>query len=86
MAAPVPNLVDVFRGHVQIGQVEHHVVAGVFGILDRAQHAVGAPAQHYVESAEVGMALIAKGQEDDGERRDQLDREDRSNEAEGDGA
>ena len=63
LAAAVPHFVDIFGGHMQVGVVEHHVVAGVFGVLHGAEHGVGAAVQHDVEGAEVDVALIAQRQE-----------------------
>jgi hypothetical protein len=65
MAATVPDFVDVFGRYVEVGEVEHDVVADVFRILNCAEHGVSATAKHDIERAEVGVPLISPCEKDD---------------------
>ncbi len=58
--APVPHFVDVVGRNMQIGEIEHHVILRVFGILHGAEHGVGAAVQHDVKEREVCVALITE--------------------------
>ena len=86
MAAGVPDFVDVFGRDVQVGLVEHDVVAGVVSVLHSAQDGVGAAVQHHVEGAEVNVALKAERQCNNQHGREQLDGENGDDKAEGDRA
>ena len=72
LAATVPDLVDIIGRYMQVGEVEHYVVANIFGVLHGAEHGVGAAMQHHVERAEVTVALVSPREQDDQRRRSQL--------------
>ncbi len=84
VSAPVPHLVDVVGRHMQVGEVEHDVVAHIFGVLHGAEDGIGAAVHHHVEGAEVVVALESPCHRDDQRRRDQLHQQHGGDEAEGD--
>jgi hypothetical protein len=59
MAAAIPDLVDIFRWDVQVGEIEHNVVAGIFRVLHGAKHGVCAAAEHDLEGPKVGMPFVS---------------------------
>jgi hypothetical protein len=84
MPTPVPDLVDVFRRDVEICQIEHDVVAGIFGILDSTENRVGTAAEHDLERPEVCMPFVAPREKNDQHGGRKFDEKDSSDEAESD--
>jgi hypothetical protein len=70
MAATVPDFVDVIGRDVEVGEVEHYVVANIFRILHGSEDGVSATAKHDVEGAEVGVALVAPRHQNNEDGRD----------------
>ena len=86
LAATIPHFVNVVGRHMQVGEVEHYVVAHIFGVLHGAKHGIGAAVEHYVERAEVAVTLVSQGEQDDQRGRGQLHQQYGGDEAEGDAA
>jgi len=82
MTASIPNFVDIFRRDVKVGEIEHHVIADIFGILHGAEDGIGTAAKHEVKGAEVCVAFVSPRDKDDQHGRSEFDEEDCSDEAE----
>jgi len=71
---------------VEVGEVEHDIVADIFCILHGAEDGVGTTAKHDVERAEVRVAFISPCDEDDEHGRGDLDEKNGGDEADGNAA
>jgi hypothetical protein len=69
---------------MEVGQIEHDIIAEVFGILHGAEHRIGAAAEHDIEGAEVRMALVSPREKDDDHGRDNFDQKHGGYEPKGD--
>ena len=83
MTTAIPDFVDVFRRNVKVGEIEHDIIANIFGILHGSEDGVSTAAKHDVKRAEVGAALVFPGEEDDEDGRRELDEQNGSDETQG---